>query len=991
MPTTAIAEKLQPPIIDSTIPAFCKEFIQVSPSANSSAAGYYEYVNGSYVLSTDTEIVNDKVYYACQIKITVPFIHSKTYVPAGSDSDISYSFNLKIKTAQSNNYIATATDPDVLNNQAVFYIRDASENRTVFQRFKVGQYYKFQMAYVKTTRDSSTNTTTSVVGFYSTVATGKYTQQPTVEIQQYDIHKINYFSSVCTGVYVNPDVTEKPYQFKFILSKDNNVIEDSDWQMHNFSIDDIVNSVNYVYRDTYTFETDIEPQEKYKVKYCVKTINNYEIQSEEYNVALVYVEDVRQIMDLVAENDFDNGYITLKFQTNKQKALDSIAQTYESAKITKVEDSDYLYVVELPEIGGSRTAFANGSITPYLLNSFEEVFDYKSSEHHLQPVWRLTGWRLIGTTPHPQGRQTRDGEVYDNSAIYYLQNGGSSESVDALDYTYLIENGYLRKRIYQKDLSLYLGTLAGWNFVTVFDIRNVFDFLPNAAQGAFLHFKYLPLSILIERADDRDDFASWQKIDIINLSSSFELSSFSYRDYTIEQGIFYQYRYSLCDRNGYTSLYSLSDVVYSDFEDMFLYDGNKQVKIRFNPKVSSFKQTILEQKMDTIGSKYPFFFRNGNVKYREFPLNGLISFNMDDDETNQFLPLDKKIYVSNHNDVLMNKRIFTAVKDDQYFLNLGVNAVTIRKIQTQTERDILYYYPAIDENDKPSSIHDLIRVSRDFDISNFWTATTYQYYELISLYDRNLKFEEISEDEVSGCKNPVYYSANIPWSNIALTLVDDNTQINSDYHYYELKHISNENLPRDETPSYQEIRSNIFATSLTGYTVRVEREYKMALLEWLNSGTIKMFKSPYEGNFIVRLMNVSLTPQDQLGRMIHSFQCQAYEVADFNYNNLTAIGIGNTTDFLDAIGSLYADKDGTIIEVGEININEENGVLVPVINESSENIPEEEINDYIVDTGGATATSRDIRSGKTAYARGLLIVGSLQQGDEIGFGNEVGE
>jgi len=37
---------------------------------------------------------------------------------------------------------------------------------------------------------------------------------------------------------------------------------------------------------------------------------------------------------------------------------------------------------------------------------------------------------------------------------------------------------------------------------------------------------------------------------------------------------------------------------------------------------------------------------------------------MDDDETNQFLPLDKKIYVSNHNDVLMNKRIFTAFPDD---------------------------------------------------------------------------------------------------------------------------------------------------------------------------------------------------------------------------------------------------------------------------------------------------------------------------------------
>jgi hypothetical protein len=40
--------------------------------------------------------------------------------------------------------------------------------------------------------------------------------------------------------------------------------------------------------------------------------------------------------------------------------------------------------------------------------------------------------------------------------------------------------------------------------------------------------------------------------------------------------------------------------------------------VRFNPKVSSFKETVLEQKQDTIGNKYPFVFRNGNIKYKEF-------------------------------------------------------------------------------------------------------------------------------------------------------------------------------------------------------------------------------------------------------------------------------------------------------------------------------------------------------------------------------------
>jgi len=59
---------------------------------------------------------------------------------------------------------------------------------------------------------------------------------------------------------------------------------------------------------------------------------------------------------------------------------------------------------------------------------------------------------------------------------------------------------------------------------------------------------------------------------------------------------------------------------------MFLYDGDVQLKIRFNPQVNTFKTDILETKTDTIGSKYPYVFRNGMVYYKEFPISGLISY-----------------------------------------------------------------------------------------------------------------------------------------------------------------------------------------------------------------------------------------------------------------------------------------------------------------------------------------------------------------------------
>jgi hypothetical protein len=51
---------------------------------------------------------------------------------------------------------------------------------------------------------------------------------------------------------------------------------------------------------------------------------------------------------------------------------------------------------------------------------------------------------------------------------------------------------------------------------------------------------------------------------------------------------------------------------------MYLFDGDRQLSVKFNPKVTSFKTNILETKTNTIGSKYPFIFRNGIVNYKEF-------------------------------------------------------------------------------------------------------------------------------------------------------------------------------------------------------------------------------------------------------------------------------------------------------------------------------------------------------------------------------------
>ena len=62
--------------------------------------------------------------------------------------------------------------------------------------------------------------------------------------------------------------------------------------------------------------------------------------------------------------------------------------------------------------------------------------------------------------------------------------------------------------------------------------------------------------------------------------------------------------------------------------------------------------------------------------------------------------------------------------------------------------------------------------------------------------------------------------------------------------------------------------------------------FKTKVFDWLTDGNIKLFRSPTEGNFIVRLLKTSLSPEVKLGRLLHNFSCNAYEVADYTGANL---------------------------------------------------------------------------------------------------------
>lgn len=274
--------------------------------------------------------------------------------------------------------------------------------------------------------------------------------------------------------------------------------------------------------------------------------------------------------------------------------------------------------------------------------------------------------------------------------------------------------------------------------------------------GSLLTGKYA-----LARTSSKNNFKSWDEIMRFTLSN--ESQRVIWKDFTIEQGIEYQYSIFMIDGNNKYSTKVLSDKILADFEDMFLFDGDKQLKIRFNPKVGTFRQVKLETKSDTIGSKYPYIFRNGYVDYKEFQISGLITHLSDNEGYFEYALAQKKY-----------------------------------------------------------------------------------------------------NDSYSNAGEGKYY-----------------TQLNAD-------------------------------------NIHMEREFKLKVLEWLTNGKPKLFRSPAEGNYIVRLMNVSLSPTDSLGRMLHTFSSTAYEIADYTHKNLIQLELIKD-NLLIGVNKIIQTSPTAYIQLSQLN------------------------------------------------------------------------
>lgn len=91
---------------------------------------------------------------------------------------------------------------------------------------------------------------------------------------------------------------------------------------------------------------------------------------------------------------------------------------------------------------------------------------------------------------------------------------------------------------------------------------------------------------------------------------------------------------------------------------------------------------------------------------------------------------------------------------------------------------------------------------------------------------------------------------------------------------FDIGHVNLMNIPHF-TPTKQ----------LTSYNMYMERLFKQGVLDWLNNGEFKLFKSAAEGNYFIRILNVTTAPEDRLGRMLWTFTIQVVEAMEYNAEN----------------------------------------------------------------------------------------------------------
>ncbi len=151
-----------------------------------------------------------------------------------------------------------------------------------------------------------------------------------------------------------------------------------------------------------------------------------------------------------------------------------------------------------------------------------------------------------------------------------------------------------------------------------------------------------------------------------------------------------------------------------------------------------------------------------------------------------------------------------------------------------------------------------------------------------------------------------------------------------------------------------------------------ERLFREEVISWLNDGEPKLLRSMTEGNLIVMLTDISLTPNPQVGRRIYNISMTAYEVGDgYSLEELSSLGVIDIPDeYSDEMFKGMADQDS------DEDDSDTNTVLKTNIGQFySRTVTNSSL--ALVDTGTAPLTNPKIEEYSIRDLLGFLYQGAL--------------
>lgn len=262
-----------------------------------------------------------------------------------------------------------------------------------------------------------------------------------------------------------------------------------------------------------------------------------------------------------------------------------------------------------------------------------------------------------------------------------------------------------------------------------------------------------------------------------------------------------------------------------------------------------------------------------------------------DDNYQQWEVVYDGIIADMHSDITMYEFDYT-IQPGKFYKYSFQKAIT----------DVLYFEPIIADNIVSIYPEDIFLIAKNKQLKIKFNPEISNFSYVVSE----------SKQETIGSKYPfIRRNANIGYRTFTLSGL---ITALSDLRENTMKAYPSANMNQQTLNAYSQLQSHYNVTPFNDFLG--ERLFREKVMEFLYNNDVKLFKSTAQGDMLVKLMNISLSPLNQIGRLVYSFTCTAYEIDEYNLQNCRKYLIqrdtliaGEEKDYQYFIGQIFTPYD----------------------------------------------------------------------------------